>query len=264
VEKDALQRFREPAAFALIGAAGLQLLAGLVTLLGGDGSFSLKALSEAQSFGYFTGLSVAVLALAAVLLVTRGESPSSQAKIVVMIALGVLGVALLFGVITTLASLFAGGGGVALPDGRVVGGLSVPFSTKLTAFLYGVSKLAITGMVGFFTFTVFQGMQPAKPAAAPGGLQQGYQQYGQQGYDPQQYPQQQYGQQGYDPQQYPQQQQPYGQQPYGQQPPAQPGQQPEAGGWTQQYGGEQQQQQPGQQQDPQQGGWYQGGQQPPQ
>lgn len=258
MDKDALQRFREPAAFALIGAAGLQLLAGLVELFGADGTFTMKALIEARGSGFFAGLSIAVLTLVAVLIATRGESPSPQARIIVTAALAVLGVALLFGLVTTLAGLLAGSSGQTY-------GASVPFALKLAGFLYGVSKLAITGIVGFYTFSVFQAMQP-KPAAVPGGLQQGgYPQYPQQGYDPQQYAQQQYQQQypgqqpGYDPQQYQQQ---YGQQPAQPAQPAQPGQ-AEAGGWTQQYG-EQQQQQYGQQQhDPQQGGWYQGGQQPP-
>jgi hypothetical protein len=243
VDKDALQRFREPAAFALLAAAALQVVAGLVALIGEDGSFTYKSLNEASGFGLFSSLSVAVLAVLAVLFTTRGDSPTPQSRTVVIVALGVLGVALLFGVITTLAALGAGA-----PQG-----FHIQFSAKLSAFLFGVSKILITAIAGFYAFQVFQGSQP-KPAGVPGGLQAPYQQpYGQQPYDPNQYQQQAYGQQPQAQQPYGQQpqQQPYGQQPYGQQPG-----QPESGGWTQQYGGEQQQQQ--------QGGWYQGGQQPPQ
>jgi hypothetical protein len=272
VDKDALQRFREPAAWALIGAAGLQLLAGLVYLLFGGYKFTFRALNEAQGSGLFASFTLAVLVILAVLFVTRGDTPSPQAKTVTMIGLGLLGAGLLFGVISLLAGMLA--------DGSVVSGAG--FGIKLSAFLFAVSKLVLTGLAGYYTFTVFQTLQPPKPAAQPGGLQPGYQAYGQQygypqpgqqPYDPQQQaqqpydPQQQGQQHGYDPQQYGQQQYPqagYGQQ-YGQQqgygqqyPQQQPGQgEAEAAGWTQAYGGAEnpqpsfEQPQPGQQ--PQQG-----------
>jgi len=269
VDKDALQKLREPAAFALVGAAGLQVLAGLVGLLGGDGSFSYRALEEAGGFGMFTGIGVAATAALAVLLVSRTETPSSQAKTISMIALAVVGFGLLFGVITTLAGMAAGGstiGGVSYGPG---------FGAKGPAFLYGVAKIAMSGIAAFYAFSIFQMLQPPKPAAQPGGLQAGYQPYGQdpqQQYGQQQYGQQAYGQQGYEqPQQYQQgyeqqqyqqgyEQQPgyqqpaegqqYGQQGYGQQPAQQQGE--ELGGWTQAYGGGQQNPQQG----GEQGNWY--------
>jgi hypothetical protein len=245
VDKDALQRFREPAAWALIGAAGLQLLAGLVALLFGEYKLTYRALSEAGGFGLFAGFTLAALVVLAVLFVTRGESPTPQAKTIATMGLALLGVGLLLGVISLLAGMLAGS---SL-------GISVGFGAKLGAFLYGVSKLLVTAVAGYYVFTVFQALAPPKPAAQPGGLQGGYQAYGQQyGYPQgqQQYDPQQQGQQpGYDPQQYGQQQYPqgYGQQQYGQQqgygqqyPQQQPGQQPtqgegEAAGWAQPYGG---------------------------
>ncbi|MEO5874180.1 MAG: hypothetical protein ABIS86_04485 [Streptosporangiaceae bacterium] len=293
VNKDALQRLREPAAFALLGAAGLQLLAGLIYLFSGDVDFTFRALSETLGLGYFAGLTIAVLAALAVFFTTYGETPSAQARNVVYAALGMLGFAALFGVICLLSGLVA--------DGATGGG-------KAAAFFYGASKLVLTGISGFYVFTVFQALQPARPATVPGGLGAG-QQYGQPGYgqpgDP--YAQQQYGQpgfqqpgadpyaqqppaQGQDPyaQQQPgygQQPQQYGQQPgadpyaqpqqpgYGQQPqqygqpgqPGQPGQagqggQPEQGQWTRQYGDDAPQGQQSPQQNDQ--NWYRGDQGP--
>jgi hypothetical protein len=282
VDKDALQRFREPAAWALVGAAGLQLLAGLVTLLFGEYKFTYRALSEAGGPGLFASFTLAALVVLAVLFVTRGESPSPQAKTIAMMGLGLLGAGLLFGVISLLAGMLAGS---SL-------GVGVGFGAKLSAFLYGASKLVLTGITGYYVFTVFQSLQPPKPAV-PGGLQPGYQAYGQQygypqgqqydpqqqaqqpGYDPQQYGQQQYPQ-GYAQQQPYGQQQQYGQQGYGQQYPQQPAQgEGEAAGWTQAYGGgenpqpsydpQQPQQQPQQEQHPEGNdrNWY-GGERGPQ
>jgi hypothetical protein len=247
VDKDALQRFREPAAWALIGAAGLQLLAGLVTLLFGGYKFTFRALNEAGGYGLFAGFTLAALVALAVLFVTVGGSPTAQAKTIAMMGLGLLGAGLAFGLISLLAGMLAGS---SL-------GASVGFGVKLTAFLFGISKLVVTGVAGYYVLNVYKALAP-KPVAQPGGLQPGYhaygqqqyqQGYGQQQYDPQQAQQQ--GQPGYDPQQYdPQQygqqqyQQGYGQQQYGQQPgyaqqyPAQGQSDGEAASWTQAYGGE--------------------------
>ena len=273
MDKDALQKLREPAAFALVGAAGLQVLAGLVSLLGGSGSFTYRALAEAENFGLLTGIGVAALAILAVLLVTRGDSPSPQARIIVIVALAVLGVGILFGVITTLAGMAASSPSYSI-GGQTVSGGGPGFGEKGPAFLFGISKLAVSAIAGYFVFSIFQSLQPAKPAAQPGGLQQGYQQYpqqyGQPGYEAygqQQYPQQQYGQpdpqqqygqpdpqQQYGQQAYPQQQ-PYPQQQYGQQPPA--GDDEGEAGWTQAYGGQTPHQgQPAPQEGGEQQGWY--------
>ncbi|MFG2002400.1 hypothetical protein ACGFNU_24925 [Spirillospora sp. NPDC048911] len=264
MNKEAVQRLREPAAWALVASAGLQLLAGIIGLLSGD-SFKYNAFSEISG-GTFTSVAVVGLLVLAVFLVTWIDPPTPQARTIVMGALGVLGGIALFTIIAWLAGMLAGGDGPAE--------IKISASAKLAAFLMGVAKLAVIGIGGWFVFTVFQSMQPARPKApAPGqvpgaypdyGYQQGQQgqpsqpQYGQQqGYGDQQ----QYGQQaGYD------QQQGYGQQQYGQQAYGQQGgyDQPQQGyGDQQQYGqqygqqaGYDQQGQPGQQ--GQQGGYDQG------
>ncbi|HEU5156263.1 MAG TPA: hypothetical protein VFU43_04650 [Streptosporangiaceae bacterium] len=251
---DAVRRLREPVAWALIVAAGLQIIAGLILLFAAS-SFSLQSLIEISSGNVLTGVVVAGVVALAVLLVSYGDSPSAQARLIVIAGLAVLGLAAIFGVIVWLAALGA--------SGETIG---VETSGKMAVFLYGAAKLIVIGVAGYFAFTVLQGLRPARPAAAPPGAvppgQEGYQGYG--GYPPGD--QQQYG--GYPPPQAPeygqpeygqqhgygqQYQQPYGQpefqQPQGQpqqgyqaQPPAEPAEgEGEAGLWTRSYGSDQQQ-----------------------
>ncbi|GAA4235793.1 hypothetical protein GCM10022254_43850 [Actinomadura meridiana] len=260
MNKEAVQRLREPAAWVLIASAGLQLLAGIITLLGDDGEFTFRALAETRD-GLFLHIGTAGLLVLAVLLVTWGETPTPQARTIAMGALGVLGGVALFGVICWLGGMLA--------DGDAVKSL-----TKLSVFLVGAGKLAVVGIGGYYVFTVFQTLQPARPQQVqPGyggeyGYQQGQQAYGQQAYGQQQ-AQQGYGQQQY--QQYGQQPgaegQQYGQQPgaegqqYGQQPGAE-GQQAQQGYGQQAYGQQQAQQGYGQQPYQQYGQQAQQGQQP--
>ncbi|MGI5419625.1 hypothetical protein [Actinomadura luteofluorescens] len=261
MNKEAVQRLREPAAWVLLAAAGVHLLAGIISLLGGGGSFTLRALGQTND-GTFLQVAMVGLVALAIALTTSGAAPTPQARTITMGALGVLGGIGLFGVICWLSGMLA--------NSDYAGAV-----TKLTTFLVGAGDLAVVGVGGWFAFTVFKGMQPPRPQpqmqqqggypdfgyqqGQPGQQQYGQQQYGQPaqpGYEQQQYQQYpQYGQQagegqqpaqpGYEQQQYGQQQ--YGQQQYGQ--PAQPGYdqhgQPQE---YQQYGG-----QGGYQQGPQQG-----------
>jgi hypothetical protein len=278
VNKEAVQRLREPAAWVLLASAGVQLLAGILLLLGGDSSFTYRAFSAAEDVLFTQVVCVGLLVLS-VLLSTWG-TPTPQSRTITMGALGVLGVTALFGVVSWLSAMAADG---------------VSALGKLAVFLAGGGKLAVIGIGLWFVLTVYQGMQPARPQPQ---MQQGYpdfgyqqgqpgqQQFGQQGYGQQQYgqqPYQQYGQPGAEgqqagqqqagqpagQQQYGQQYQQYGQQPYQQygqpgQPQGQPGQpqageqpqqpadqQEEMGEWTRAYGGSGdtggQQAQPGQQ-----------------
>ena len=271
---EALQKLREPAAFALIGAAGLQLLAGLINLFS-YGGFTLNAYGESAGYGLFANLQLALAVVAAVILATWGRT-SPQARNVVLAALGVAGGALLFGLLSLLAGLVAEGPGGA---------------SKAAMFFWAVSKLVVCGAAAYFVFLHFQQLQPARPAPVQGmggqvyGAQPQYgqdsygQQYGQPGqqYGGQpQYGQDPYGQQQGQPQygapeqqqqygapeqpQYGQPGQQYGQQPaqpdYGQQQ-GQPGQQgqPDYGQPQQQYGQPQQGQQQYGQQQADQGQW---------
>jgi len=265
VNKEAIQRLREPAAWVLTIAAGLHVLAGLVMLLAGrylgGGTFTLRAMTETLQLGLITGVAVTVILVVAVLLATW-EPAAKQARTIVLAALGVFGVALAFGVISWLAGLVADTGGV---EGAAV--------AKFSIFLYGAAKLAVMGVGAWFVFTVFQGMKPAAPAPQ---VQQGYPDYGYQqgGYpQPPQAGYQQPQQGNYVHSQYQQPQQGYPQPPQAgyQQPQQGPYQQPQQGGqsleeesageWTRAYGGGQQQSAPGygqqEQQGPENGGeWY--------
>ncbi|MEU8120972.1 hypothetical protein AB0C21_19865 [Spirillospora sp. NPDC049024] len=241
MNKEAVQRLREPAAWVLLAAAGVHLLAGIISLLGGGGSFTLRALAQTND-GTFLQVAMVGLVVLAVALTTSGATPTPQARTIAMGALGILGGIALFGVISWLSGMLA--------NSDYAGAVS-----KLTTFLVGAGDLAVVGVGGWYAFTVFQGMQPPRPqpqmqqGAYPDfGYQQGQQgqqgqqQYGQQQYGQQQYQQyQQYGQQqAAEGQQAPQQgyEQQYGQQQYGQ--PAQQGYEQQQYGQQeyQQYGGQ--------------------------
>jgi hypothetical protein len=242
VNKDAVQRLREPVAWVLLASAGLQLFAGLIALFagGGDntGGFKFRAFNEITS-GFFTQVAVAGLLALAVALVALGPVPTRQARNIVMGALGVLGGIALFGVVCWFASLMV--------DSALAGG-----GLKLAVFLYGAGRLAVIGVTGWFVFSVYQAMQPARPqgpAQVPPGGYAGYQQ-GQPAFgQPQQQYEQQYGQQPYPQQGY--QQQPYQAAAPEAQPAAQPGYEQQQPGYEQQQYGQQQyggQEQYGQQQ----------------
>lgn len=199
MNKEAVQRLREPAAWVLLASAGVQLLAGIITLLGADGSITFRFLLEARD-GMFLRIGVVAIIVLAVLLAAWGDRPTPQARNITMGALGVLAGIGVFGVVSWLGGMLA--------DSQAAGAL-----TKLSVFLLGAGKLAVVGVAGWYVYTVFQAMQPARPQGPQQQMPQGYPDYGyQQGQPGQQQVGQQYGQQGYGQQQYQQYQQ-YGQQP---------------------------------------------------
>jgi hypothetical protein len=251
VNYDAVRRLREPLAWALIAAAGLQVIAGLIMLFSAS-SFSLQSLIEVSSGNVLTGVVMAGVVVGAVLLVASGERPSPHARTITIAGLAVLGLAALFGVIAWLAALGA--------SGETIG---VDSAGKMAVFLYGAAKLIVIGVAGYVAYVVFQALQPARPVAPPPGAvppgQEGYQSYGypqgdqQQPYGaypppqaPEYGPPQGYGQQYQQPYGHPDyqqpQQQPYGQpqQDYGQQDYGQPGHQGHQGQAHQPYGQPQQ------------------------
>ncbi|MBE1533814.1 hypothetical protein [Actinomadura algeriensis] len=229
MNKEAVQRLREPAAWVLLAAAGVHLLAGIIRLLGGNGEFTSRAYDESVG-GVFTEVYIVAMVVLAVLLTSWGTA-TRQARNIAMGALGVLGGILLFGVISWLGGMLAEG-----PDSIY----------KLTTFLIGAAKVAVMGVGVWFVLTVFQGMQPARPKPQPQMQQGGYPDFGYQQGPPGQpgQPGQQYGQPGQQPGYQQQQYQQYGQ-------PGQPGQPGQTQGGEQQYG-----------QAPQQYGQQQYGQQP--
>jgi hypothetical protein len=226
VNKD-VQRLREPGAWVLLGSVALQTLAGLIGLLFGRGRlpFTLQAFQYVNADQFFTGVTITGLVVVAVLLGTRlGGPPTPRARNVVLGGLIVLGVAALMNVVCMLAGLGAGN-----PDTGVL--LDSALTAKITMFLYGLAKLAVLGVGGYYVLHVYQSFGPATPMG-PQYPQQGWGRpggpppYGQPAYAPQQQPvygqppQQQYPPQGYV--RAPYGQSGYGQPGYGQ--PDQPGQ----------------------------------------
>lgn len=196
-----VQRLREPGAWVLLASVALQIIVGLIGLLfSGDRlPFTYKAYSYVNADTFFTGVTLTGLVVVAVLLVTRlGGGPTRQARTVVLAALIVLGVVALMNIVCMLAGLGAGDSNTGLL-------LDSALSAKLTMFLYGLAKLAVIAVGGYWVLAVYQSFGPATPMGPqyPG---QGYgQPYGQPGYGPpqqppvygQQPPQQQYPPQGY-------------------------------------------------------------------
>ncbi|MDN3355518.1 hypothetical protein [Actinomadura sp. DC4] len=218
MNKDA-QRLREPGAWVLLGSVALQIIAGLIGLISTGGRpFTLVALAYVNADQYFTGVTLAGLVVVAILLVTRlGGGPTPGARNIALTGLIILGVAALLDVICMLAGLGSGGSSSGIV-------LDSPASTKLTMFAYGLAKLAVLAVGGYYAFLTYQSFaaQPGMPFPP-----QGYGQppYGQPAYGPPPQQQQQMYGQPPPPQQYPPQgyvRAPYGPPPgYGQ--PPQPG-----------------------------------------
>lgn len=210
-----VQRLREPGAWVLLGAVALQILSGLIGLLFGGGRlpFTFQAFQYVSADQFFAGVTLVGVVVVAVLLVTRlGGGPTPAARTVALAALILLGVAALLNVICVLAGLGAG-----TTDSGVM--LDSATTAKLTMFLYGIAKLGVLAVGGYYVFAVYQSFA-VRPSPQPG---YGQPPYGRPGYGPQQQqmygvpPQQQYAPQGYA-------RAPYGQPGYG--PPPQQGPRP--------------------------------------
>jgi hypothetical protein len=223
VNKD-VQRLREPGAWVLLGSVALQIVSGLIGLLVGRGRtpFTFQAFQFVTADQFFTGVTVAGVVVVAVLLVTRlGGAPTRQARSVVLAALIVLGIVALMDIVCMLAGLGAGS-----VDAGIL--LDSALTAKVTMILYGLAKLAVIAVAGYYVLHVYQSFAPAAQVGAPypqqgWGHPGGQPPYGQPAYAPHQQ-QPVYGQ---PPQQYPPQgyvRAPYGQPGYGQPGYGQPGQ----------------------------------------
>lgn len=161
--KDSIQRLREPAAWVLVGAALASIVGGLLGLLlgtqqiFGGAPFTLNAGNVRDAF---LSPLISALFVVAVLLATHVGERLPRARTLVMVALGGLGAAGLFGFVCWLAAL---------------GSPLTATGSKLHNLLYGAGELAVLGMAGYFTMTVFRGL-PAPPKAPkppkPGAQQQ--------------------------------------------------------------------------------------------
>ena len=210
-----LEPYRELAAFGLLGAVALILLAGLVRVL--TGLFNSFLATATASFSNVIGFEVILLPIVAVALVLLIDPVTPRAKAVVIGALVEYAIAAVLGLVLLLAGLIGD-----FQD-------ESPIGWALGAFLEHLAGLGLIGLGLFLTARIFLGAYSApKPVGAP--YQGGYQQYPQgYGYPQQQYTQQQqYAQQtgyvtGSQPAAQPQQAAAYAQQ-----------QQPATQGWQQQ------------------------------
>lgn len=228
MNNDAVLRLREPGAFVLLGATVLYLLGGLIELLfNSDVPFTFRAFNLVNGDQFFAGVTVVAIVVVAVLLATRwGGAPTPQARNIALAAVVILAAIGLIDAISTLVGLAAGSN-----SGGIV--LDVSIAAKIAMFLYGVAKLAVVAVGGYYVFTIYQSFAPVSPSTGP-FPQQGYPQqppYG--GYQQQPHYGQQQARPPYPPPP-PSQQQGHYQQP----PPAQPYQQaqPSDGEWTAAYG----------------------------
>jgi hypothetical protein len=242
VNDDAVQRLREPGAWVLLGSAALQFLGGLIGLLfNREVPFPFRAFDLVNGDQFFAGVAVVGIVVVAVLLATRwGGGPTPQARNIALAGLVLLGAIAVVEALCVLVGLAAGNG----HDGIV---LDVSLSTKIAMFLYGVAKLAVLAVGGYYVYAISQasgragastGAFPQPGHALPDQLPYGQAQpaYGQPiaGQPGQRGPE---GQQAYLPYRQPPQQTPAGPPHYQPAPQPQAGRtQPSDGEWTVAYG----------------------------
>lgn len=169
-----VQRLREPAALVLLGSVALEILSGLINLVFGRGRlpFTYQAFQFIANDAFFTSVTVVGVVVLAVLLATRlGGPPTRGARNVVLGALIVLGVIALLTIVCMLAGLGAGG----LDSGVL---LDNALSAKIGMFLYGLAKLAVLAVGGYYILIVFQSFGPATAQPGQGYPQQAWGQPG--------------------------------------------------------------------------------------
>jgi hypothetical protein len=168
VNNDAVQRLREPGAWVLLGSAALQFLGGLIGLFSGsDVPFTFRAFNLVSGDQFFAGVAVVGVVVIAVLLATRwGGGPTPQARNIAVIGAVLLAAIAVIEVLCVFVGLAAGSG----HDGIV---LDVSFSSKIAMFLYGIAKLAVLAVAGYYVFTIFQSLGPVRAGTGP-FPQQGY------------------------------------------------------------------------------------------
>jgi hypothetical protein len=170
---DVVKRLRDVFAFALLGVAGLYLLSALVLIF--------KSSQIGEPFSYRAGLyeylfTVPILLLSlvgAVLLAAAFGEPSRRARVVVLAALVIGGLALLFGLICWVTSLGSNG----LRVGQGFGIAQVKFASLALA----LAKLGLLALILLFAYSVFSRLpRSARASQQTWGPQAGY--------GPQQYP----------------------------------------------------------------------------
>jgi hypothetical protein len=169
-DKDArkvVEPYREWGALALLAVTAIVIFFGLIDWLLHTDSFESWVDS---SFGDFVGLATIFFPLVAVFLATVVKPVTPRAKLIVIGALVIYGVAALFGLLSALIGFIHQIGLDGFPIGD--------------AFLNLISRLVWLALLGFAAFVVFRVFavcyQVPRPVQAPAGY--GYPGYQQQGY----------------------------------------------------------------------------------
>ncbi|MEU3016161.1 MULTISPECIES: hypothetical protein [unclassified Nocardiopsis] len=194
MNNETLDRLRLPGAWVLLGAVGVHMLAGLISVIIGSGlRDSSFAEAMVESGGSFYGFSVSFLLVAAIALVLTSQRTRPNSFPVILTAMILVGVGLLFCLIALIS------GFLDIRPGQ--GGLA------FAGFLGRLAQGAVLGFFGFYLIKIFNDptvvpraqpqqqvynqqqfppatgaqqsfAQAAYPAADPAAQQQAY------GYDP--------------------------------------------------------------------------------
>jgi hypothetical protein len=195
LNNETLERLRLPGAWVLLGAVGVQMLAGLISvIIRSSDQYSSFPLAMSGGGGSFYGITTTLLLVGAVALVLTSERSRPASLPVVLTAMIMVGVGLLFCLISMISGFIdASDGGLAF-----------------AGFLGTAANGAVLGFFGFYLVKVFN-----DPTVVPRAQPQ-QQMYNQQQYPPATGAQQPFAQPGY-PVADPAAQQAYGQDAYGQQ-----------------------------------------------
>lgn len=181
---EAIKKVRDIFAYGLLAVAALYLISALSLLFKSEDDVGLDFSGKAAVFGHMFAHPILVFSLlAAVALAIGFGGESKNARTVVLVALGIAGVALLLRLICWFSGFGADDGSGLEAFGGVLG------AGKIVGILLGLADLLLLGLAAWFAFTALQSLPKTSQSTATSWGQQGY--AGQQGYG-----QQSWGQQG--------------------------------------------------------------------
>jgi hypothetical protein len=157
---DALKKSRDVFAYALLAVAALYVISGLSLLLKSPNEIGLDFSGKAAAFGYLFAHPALIFSLvAAVALVVGFGEASKSARVVVLIALAIAGVALLLALISWLASF--GGNDNGQPFGGGVFGAG-----QIVGVLLGLAHLLLLGLAVWFAVIALKALPRTAPRSA--------------------------------------------------------------------------------------------------
>jgi hypothetical protein len=157
---DALKKSRDVFAYALLAVAALYVISGLTLLLNATNEMGLNFAGRAALSGaLFAHLVLISSLVAAIALVCGFGEHSKNARVVVLIALAIAGLALLLALISWLASF---GGNV---NGQPFG-VGVFGAGRIASVLVGLAHLVLLGLAVWFAVTVLKALPRTAPRSA--------------------------------------------------------------------------------------------------